>query len=143
MRTGLLDIAPSPANCLEFCQGTISEMASQNGRARGTEVVDAVRQYARQGKIAYVHFRAPPAPPSDAARLPPPASCERRVVPWGAGNVVGQVPHYKEVFIDEGDIDMHACLQEYKEAGFDGVFIPECATRPSFTLLSVLAQPII
>ena len=66
MRTGLLDIAPSPANCLEFCQGTISEMASQNGRARGTEVVDAVRQYARQGKIAYVHFRAPQQPPSRA-----------------------------------------------------------------------------
>ena len=70
MRTGLLDIAPSPANCLEFCQGTISEMASQNGRARGTEVVDAVRQYARQGKIAYVHFRAPQQPP-----LPTPRVC--------------------------------------------------------------------
>ena len=51
--------------------------------------------------------------------------------------MVGQVPHYKEVFIDEGDIDMHACLQEYKEAGFDGVFIPECATQSSFTLLIV------
>ena len=61
-------------------------------------------------------------------------------MPWSAGNVVGQVPHYKEVFIDEGDIDMHACLQEYKEAGFEGVFIPECATQPSLALLNLARQ---
>lgn len=100
----LLDIYDSPSNALEFCQGTISEMASAaDGLAgglavpRGSEVPEAVRQYASQGKIAYVHFR----------------------------NVVGQVPNYKEVFIDEGDIDMHVCLSIYRDAGYDGVFIPD------------------
>ena len=40
-------------------------------------------------------------------------------------NVVGQVPNYKEVFIDEGDIDMHRCLEQYRDAGYEGVFIPD------------------
>lgn len=40
-------------------------------------------------------------------------------------NVVGQVPNYKEVFVDEGDINMHRCLAQYKAAGFDKVFIPD------------------
>ena len=39
--------------------------------------------------------------------------------------MIVQVPYYKEVFIDEGEIDMPACLQQYKAAGYDGVFIPD------------------
>ena len=42
------------------------------------DVYEAIDRYAGQQKIAYVHFR----------------------------NVRGKVPNYREVFIDEGDVDM-------------------------------------
>jgi mannonate dehydratase len=47
----LLDIVPSHANALEFCQGTIAEMTGE------MDVYEAIDRYAGQGKIAYVHFR--------------------------------------------------------------------------------------
>lgn len=46
----LLDIAPSYHNALEFCQGTIAEMAEG-------DLYAAADRYSRQGNIAYVHFR--------------------------------------------------------------------------------------
>jgi mannonate dehydratase len=46
----LLDLHPSPANALEFCVGTLAEMAEG-------DVYAATDQYSRQGKLAYVHFR--------------------------------------------------------------------------------------
>jgi mannonate dehydratase len=46
----LLDRKPSPANALEFCIGTLAEMAAG-------DVYAAVDQYSRQKKIAYVHLR--------------------------------------------------------------------------------------
>lgn len=46
----LLDLRPSPANALEFCIGTLAEMAEG-------DVYSAADQYSRQGKLAYVHFR--------------------------------------------------------------------------------------
>ncbi|MCD9023533.1 mannonate dehydratase [Cohnella silvisoli] len=58
---------------------------------------DAIADYAGQGKISYVHFR----------------------------NVSGKVPEYKEVFVDEGDIDMIKALRIYKQHHFEGVFIPD------------------
>ncbi len=48
-------------------------------------------------KIAYIHFR----------------------------NIKGKVPHYHEVFIDEGDIDMIKILRILKSKNFDGVLIPD------------------
>lgn len=59
------------------------------------DVYDATRRYA--DKIAYIHFR----------------------------NVKGKVPYYKEVFVDEGDIDMIRILRILKEKKFDGVLIPD------------------
>ena len=47
----LLAIEPSPANALEFCQGTIAEM---NGEM---DVYEAIETYSKTGRIAYVHFR--------------------------------------------------------------------------------------
>lgn len=47
----LLDLVPSSANQLEFCQGTVSEMGGAEG------VYQAIASFAAQGKIAYVHFR--------------------------------------------------------------------------------------
>ncbi len=46
----ILDIAPSPSNTLEFCQGTIAEMP-------GVDVYETIERFAGAGKIGYVHFR--------------------------------------------------------------------------------------
>lgn len=46
----LIDLKPSSRNALEFCVGTIAEMADGN-------VFDAVDTYSRQNKLAYVHLR--------------------------------------------------------------------------------------
>lgn len=59
------------------------------------DVYEATEQYA--SNIAYIHFR----------------------------NVKGKVPHYKEMFVDEGDIDMIKILRILKEKNFDGVLIPD------------------
>ena len=48
----LLDLVPSRHNALEFCQGTIAEMADG-----AMDVYEAIDRYSRQGAIAYVHFR--------------------------------------------------------------------------------------
>lgn len=47
----LLDIVPSHANALEFCQGTIAEMHGE------MDIYQAIDTYAGQKRIAYVHFR--------------------------------------------------------------------------------------
>jgi mannonate dehydratase len=46
----VLDIVPSTANVLEFCQGTIAEMPD-------VDVYETIERFARAGKIGYVHFR--------------------------------------------------------------------------------------
>lgn len=58
---------------------------------------DAVDTYSRQDKIAYLHLR----------------------------NVAGKVPHYRETFIDEGDVDMVRILDILDRNGFDGVIVPD------------------
>jgi mannonate dehydratase len=86
----LIDLAPSRANALELCVGTLAEMTEG-------DLYDAVDQYSKQGRIAYIHLR----------------------------NVVGKVPHYRETFIDEGDVDMIRILAILHRNGFDGVLIPD------------------
>lgn len=86
----LLDIAPSRANALEFCVGTIAEMTDG-------DVYQATEQYSAQGRLAYVHLR----------------------------NVRGKIPRYREVFIDEGDIDIPRVIRILKRNGYDGVLIPD------------------
>jgi mannonate dehydratase len=61
------------------------------------DVHEVVDQYSRQGKIAYLHLR----------------------------NVVGKVPHYRETFIDEGEVNMVRILSILKRNNFDGVIIPD------------------
>ncbi|MBD3265637.1 TIM barrel protein [bacterium] len=46
----LLELAPSPCNQLEFCLGSIQEMADG-------DVYEATDRYSKQNAIAYVHFR--------------------------------------------------------------------------------------
>ncbi|HVB55843.1 MAG TPA: mannonate dehydratase [Candidatus Acidoferrales bacterium] len=86
----LIDIVPSSSNALELCVGTVAEMTEGN-------VYEAVEEYSRQGKIAYIHLR----------------------------NVVGKVPHYRETFIDEGEVDMVRIMSILKKNNFDGVIIPD------------------
>lgn len=61
------------------------------------DVYETVSRYAKQGRIAYVHLR----------------------------NVKGRVPHYQEVFVDEGDVNMLRMVQVLHDAGYDGVLIPD------------------
>ena len=61
------------------------------------DVYAAVDRYARAGRIGYVHFR----------------------------NVRGTVPHYQEVFVDEGDLDMLRVVRTLHDAKYDGVLIPD------------------
>lgn len=65
------------------------------------DLYEALDSYSRQGRIAYVHCR----------------------------NVRGKVPHYRETFIDEGDLDMRRVLQILGRNGFDGVIIPDHAPQ--------------
>ena len=64
-------------------------------------VYDAVDAYSKQGRLAYVHLR----------------------------NVRGKVPHYKETFIDDGEVDALRVLRILKENRFDGVIIPDHAPQ--------------
>ncbi len=61
------------------------------------DVYEATETYSKKDKISYIHFR----------------------------NIVGKVPHYKEVFVDEGDIDMFRILRILKKNNFEGVLIPD------------------
>ena len=64
---------------------------------RNGDVYDVVDRYSKANKIGYIHFR----------------------------NVKGKVPHYQEVFVDEGDIDMAKVMRILKANKFDGVLIPD------------------
>jgi mannonate dehydratase len=60
-------------------------------------IYDVVDQYSRQGKLAYVHLR----------------------------NVRGKAPHYRETFIDDGDVNAQRVLEILKQNHFEGVIIPD------------------
>jgi len=49
----LIEIVDSPANAIEFCQGTFSEMPD----AAGEGIYDMIEYFGERGKILYVHFR--------------------------------------------------------------------------------------
>jgi mannonate dehydratase len=61
------------------------------------DIYEVIDQYSKQDAIAYVHFR----------------------------NVQGKVPHYHEVFVDEGDVDMIKALRILRDNGYEGVMIPD------------------
>ncbi len=60
-------------------------------------VYQSTQKHAEAGDIAYIHFR----------------------------NVRGKVPHYQEVFVDEGDLDMPRIIRILREADYQGVLIPD------------------
>lgn len=91
----LLDVVKSPANGLEFCLGSLTEMTECN--AQDGDIYHWTDHYAAQDKIGYVHFR----------------------------NVKGKVPNYYEVFVDEGDIDMVEIIRILDRHNYEGVLIPD------------------
>jgi mannonate dehydratase len=85
----LLDLYPSPVNGIALCQGNFTLMTD--------DLPAAIRQFGKQGKIFFVHFR----------------------------DVRGDKYKFVETFHDDGKTDMLACMQAYKEVGFDGVCRPD------------------
>jgi mannonate dehydratase len=75
----------------------LGTLAEMSGRDGFKDIYDMVDRYSATGRIGYVHFR----------------------------NVKGQVPHYEEVFVDEGDVDMIRALRVLHKNGYDGVLIPD------------------
>ena len=49
----LINIVDSPSNCIEFCQGTFSEMTD----AKGDGIYQMIEYFGKRNKILYVHFR--------------------------------------------------------------------------------------
>ena len=64
---------------------------------QGSDVYAMLDQYSRENRIGYIHFR----------------------------NVIGKVPHYREAFVDEGDIDMIKALKILKANQYKGILIPD------------------
>jgi len=61
------------------------------------DIYQTIQHYVCQGRVAYIHFR----------------------------NVRGKVPYYREVFIDEGDVDMRKVIRILRACGYEGVLIPD------------------
>ncbi|MCD8483599.1 MAG: mannonate dehydratase [Verrucomicrobia bacterium] len=61
------------------------------------DVYETTDRLTRQNKVAYIHFR----------------------------NVIGKVPYAREVFPDEGDIDLLRIFQILRKNRFDGVVVPD------------------
>lgn len=61
------------------------------------DIYESVDRWSRDNRVGYVHLR----------------------------NVRGKVPDYREVFIDEGDVDVARILSILHANGFDGVIIPD------------------
>lgn len=103
----IFDLVESPSNAMLFCQGCVHEMgewAAPPGSEKKpgeTYVQQAIRSVGGRGKIGYVHFR----------------------------NIVGSPYDFQEVFIDEGDQDMLAAMQTYREVGFRGPFMMDHTPR--------------
>ena len=49
----LIGIVESPSNCIEFCQGTFSEMDD----AKSDGIYEMIEYFGKRQKILYVHFR--------------------------------------------------------------------------------------
>ena len=85
----LLDLVPSPMNGITMCQGNFTLMTD--------DLPKVIRQFGKQGKIFFVHFR----------------------------DVRGTPEKFEETWHDAGKTDMLACMHAYREIGFDGVLRPD------------------
>lgn len=85
----LVDLVPSPVNGICLCQGNFTLMTD--------DLPSAIRQFGKQDKIFFVHFR----------------------------DVRGTPEKFVETFHDEGKTDMLACMKAYRDIGFEGVLRPD------------------
>jgi mannonate dehydratase len=67
----------------------------------GKEIFEVIRYFGTRGKIFNVHFR----------------------------NIRGKFLNFREVYPDEGDVNMLEALKVYKEVGFDGMIMPDHAPK--------------
>jgi mannonate dehydratase len=95
----LLDLVPSPVNGITLCQGNFALMTS--------DLPAVIRQFGRQRKIFFVHFR----------------------------DVRGRPDKFEETWHDDGPTDLYECMRAYREIGFEGVLrpdhVPTLASEPS------------
>jgi len=63
----------------------------------GSDVLKSLDKHSAEGNIGYIHFR----------------------------NVKGKVPNYREVFVDEGDLNMVEVIKILKKNDYQGILIPD------------------
>ena len=85
----LVDLVPSPVNGITMCQGNFTLMTD--------DLPSVIRDFGRQDKIFFVHFR----------------------------DVEGTPEKFQETFHDNGKTDMAACMQAYRDINFEGVLRPD------------------
>ena len=85
----MVDLVPSPVNGIGLCQGNFALMTD--------DLPGAIRQFGKQKKIHFVHFR----------------------------DVRGKPEKFQETFHDDGQTDLVECLRAYRDVGFEGVLRPD------------------
>ncbi|MEO3943900.1 mannonate dehydratase [Gorillibacterium sp. CAU 1737] len=94
-----IDLVPSPYSGITFCQGTLA--------TAGEDIPSAIRQFGKQDKIFFVHFR----------------------------DVAGTSDNFYETFHDDGKTDMLEAMKTYYEVGFNGPVradhVPTMAGEPN------------
>jgi mannonate dehydratase len=85
----LVDMIESDVNGICLCQGNFTMMTD--------DLPSVIRDFGKQDKIFFVHFR----------------------------DVNGTPENFTEAFHDAGKTDMHACMEAYKDVGFSGVLRPD------------------
>lgn len=69
----------------------------EGGRNMGKLPVEAVHEFGRRGRLFKIHFR----------------------------NVSGPLPKFREMFVDDGYLDMYEVMSALKKVGFKGIIIPD------------------
>lgn len=84
-----IDLVPSEYNGITLCQGTLA--------TAGDDIPEVIRQFAKQDKLFFVHFR----------------------------DVRGTPEKFEETFHDDGKTNMLEAMQTYYEVGFNGPARPD------------------